>query len=104
MIEAERHYDVVITGGGVMGIVIDARGREPAMPRLLYDRGAHAFLYRNSDDVVLLDHIHPATRASLAVVPWTIVVEVDKDDREVRSYEVPVKVVKQLPETILMHL
>lgn len=66
-------------------------------PVLIYDKGDHALLYRNSQENMVLDYLHPDVREELFSAKEVVVCEFDIEKDEVRSlYSVPVQQVPNI--------
>lgn len=91
--EQEGRYDILENGAGEILIIIKYREGGPENPRLVYDGGAVALLYRSRESAILLDAIHENARNSLKSVSEVLMVEID-DDEVAREYSVPVRLVK----------
>lgn len=94
--EQEGFYDILQNGAGDLLISIRARAGEPNNPRIVYDGGKHALLYRKQGFSITLDFIHPDARAPLARAESVLIVEFEGDE-VMCEYEVPVRFVKKLP-------
>ena len=81
---------------GDLMILIRARLDDAIKPRMVYDGGDHAVLYRNAESTIVLDFIHPAVRSDLKRVPSLLVVEAH-DGAIIREYMVEVKHMKSIP-------
>lgn len=91
----EERYDIVQTSEGIIMIIIGARKSEPYNPRLVYDGGAHALLYRNTKSAVLLNSINIKVRSVLKEQESVSIVELLEDD-VLREYTVKVRIVKNI--------
>ena len=94
--EQEGYYDILQNGAGDILISIRAREGEPEDPRLVYDGGKHALLYRSNGFSITLDFIHPEARVPLSKVESVLIVEFDNEN-VVREYDVPLRMVKKIP-------
>lgn len=97
--EQEGRYDILQNSSGEILIIIDYHKDAPYMPRLVYDGGANALLYRNRSSAILLDAINTKARQSLAQVEEILIVEIQNDDAA-REYKVPVRHIKSLDALI----
>ncbi len=93
--EQEGRYDILQNGAGEILIIIKYREGGPENPRLVYDGGAQALLYRSRESAVLLDSINMAARQPLKSVDEVLMVEIEDDD-VAREYKVPVRIVRDL--------
>ena len=93
--ELEGRYDILQNGAGEILIIIKYREGGPENPRLVYDGGAQALLYRSRESAVLLDAINMAARQPLKSVDEVLMVEIEDDD-VAREYKVPVRIVRSL--------
>ncbi len=77
-------------------VLIRARLDDAFSPRMIYNGGAHAVLYRNDGNVIVLDFIHPSIRADLEHAPQLLIVEAH-DGSVIREYMAEVKHMKEIP-------
>lgn len=96
--EHAEDYEIVRTEEDVLVFVIKSRQTDVENPRLIYDGGRHATLYRRPDDVLLLDYLNDDVLENLRKSEIVIVAEADfGSEKIVRDYEVHVKQVKKNP-------
>ena len=93
--EQEGKYDILQNAAGEILIIIKYREGGPENPRLVYDGGEQALLYRSRESAVLLDAINVNARKPLKSVDEILMVEIE-DDEVAREYTVPVRIVKSL--------
>lgn len=93
----EGRYEIIQNAEGKVVIIINARKSEPYNPRLVYDGGAHALLYRNKRSAVVLDSLHIDARPILKEQESVCLIEVFEED-VYREYDVIVRIVKDLEE------
>lgn len=93
--EQEGRYDILQNAEGEILIIIKYREGGPENPRLVYDGGPHALLYRSRESSVLLDAINMAARQPLKSADEVTMVEIEEDE-VAREYKVPVRVVRDL--------
>lgn len=93
--EQEGRYDILENNAGEIMIIIKYREGGPENPRLVYDGGAVALLYRSRESAILLNNIDPRARPSLKSVEKVLMVEIDGDE-VAREYDVPLRLVKDL--------
>ena len=91
----EGRYDILQNAAGEILIIIKYHEGGPENPRLVYDGGSTALLYRSRESAVLLEEINPKARTPLMSVDEVIMVEVENDD-VAREYQVPVRIIKSL--------
>ena len=91
----EGRYDILQNAAGEILIIIKYHEGGPENPRLVYDGGSTALLYRSRESAVLLEEINPKARTPLKSVDEVIMVEVENDD-VAREYQVPVRIIKSL--------
>lgn len=94
--EIEEFYDILQNSAGELLICIKARESAPEEPKIVYDGGNHALLYRNSGLSIMLDFIHQAAREPLFKAKSVLMVEF-RNNEVVIEYEVPIKIVKKMP-------
>jgi len=93
----ENNFNILKNGAGHLMILIHAHIGGINAPYIVYDGGQAALLYRDKENPVLLDYIHPAIRSDLKKQKGVLVVETN-DGAIVREYRSPIKVVQSMPE------
>lgn len=93
--EDEGAYDILQNAAGEILIIIRYRNGGPENPRLIYDGGQQALLYRSRESAVMLNNINEAARQPLKSVSEVLMVELENDD-VAREYMVPLRPVKNL--------
>ena len=93
--QSEGQYDILQNSAGEILIIIQYRAGGPENPRLVYDGGDQALLYRSRESAVMLDAINEEARMPLKSVNEVLMVELE-DDNVAREYRVPVRAVKSL--------
>ena len=88
-------YDMLQNAAGEILIIIAYREGGPENPRLVYDGGEQALLYRSRESAFMLNSIAAEARMPLKSVNEVLMVEIENDD-VAREYKVPVRVVKNL--------
>ena len=91
----EGRYDILQNAAGEILIIIKYHEGGPENPRLVYDGGKTALLYRSRESAVLLEEINVKARNPLKAVNEVLMVEVEGDD-VAREYKVPVRIIKSL--------
>lgn len=91
----EGRYDILQNAAGEILIIIKYHEGGPENPRLVYDGGRTALLYRSRESAVLLEEINEKARSPLKSVDEVLMVEVEDDD-VAREYKVPVRIIKNL--------
>ncbi len=92
----EGRYDVLVNNNGELLIALQKKEGEPENSRILYDGKEHALFYRNNNETIILDYVHPDAQEHLSKAAKIIIVEFENDDI-IREYDVPVQHVKQIP-------
>ena len=95
MAEQEGKYDIIENNAGEIMIIIKYRDGGPENPRLVYDGGSVALLYRSRESAILLDGIDERARQPLKSVEKVLMVELDNDE-VAREYLVPTRFIKDL--------
>ena len=93
--QTEDQYDILQNAKGEILIIIQYRAGGPENPRLVYDGGDHALLYRSRESAVMLEEIDERARKPLRAVSEILMVELE-NDHVAREYRVPVRNVKNL--------
>lgn len=98
----EGRYDILQNGAGEILIIIKARKGEPENPRIIYDGGSYALLYKNRNSSIMLTNINEKARPILKDVDEVLVVEM-KDNDVVREYKVLLRNVKSLDHLLKLN-
>ena len=85
LIEQEKNFNILQNESGKLMILIRARLEDAESPKLVYNGGEHALLYRNDHHTVVLDYIHPAIRKALRRKKQVLIVETNNGS-VVREY------------------
>ena len=93
--EEEGRYDILQNALGEILIIIKYREGGPENPRLIYDGGDSALLYRSRESAVKLDAINEKARQPLKSVDEVYLVEVEGNE-VARDYKVPVRIFRSL--------
>ena len=96
-LEQEQEYDIMKDDKDHLIIAIKEREGEPSQPKILYDGGPHALLYRNPELTIVLDYIHPGVREMFSEAKEVTLIENNFKKEEVRSYAVPIRCVPKIP-------
>lgn len=96
LIEQEENFNILKNVSGDLMVLMRARMENAHEPRIVYDGGEHALLYRNENNTVILDYIHPQIREDLSHAEGVLVVEA-QGQSIIREYVVPVKIMKKIP-------
>ncbi len=94
--EKENNFNILKNGAGHLMILIHAHIGGINAPYIVYDGGQSALLYRDKENPVLLDYIHPAIRSDLKKQKGVLVVETS-DGSVIREYRSPIQVVESMP-------
>ena len=96
VVEQEKQFNILKNPAGDLMILIRARLDNATQPRIIYNGGKHAVLYRNEGNTIVLDFIHPSVRADLERVGGLLVVEAH-DGAVIREYMAEVKHMHEIP-------
>ena len=96
LVEQEKNFNILKNPAWDLMILIRARLEDATQPKIIYNGGKHAVLYRNQDNTIVLDFIHPSIRSDLGRVVTLLVVEAH-DGSIIREYMAEVKHMKQIP-------
>ena len=91
----QNRYDMLQNAAGEILLIINARPTPPDNPRIVYDGGEKALIYRSRESAFTLNNIAPQARPSLMRVDEVLVVELENDD-VAREYKVPVRHIRSL--------
>ena len=91
----QNRYDMLQNAAGEIMLIIEAKPTPPDNPRIVYDGGEKAMVYRNRESAFMLNSIAPEARPALSKVKEVLVVEIENDD-VAREYKVPVRLVRSL--------
>lgn len=95
-VEQEKNYDILKNASGELMILIRARLEDANQPRIIYNGGKHAVLYRTEQNAIVLDFIHPSIREDLEHASRVLIVEAH-DGSVVREYTSTVTHLKGIP-------
>ena len=93
--ETPGKYEILQNGKGKILILIKARQGGPDNPRIVYDGGSEALLYRSRESSLMLKEISQEARKPLSSADEVLVVETDGDEVH-REYVVPMRIVRDL--------
>lgn len=93
--DSSSRYEILQNAAGEIMLIIHAREGEPDNPRIVYDGGDEALLYRNRESSIILEGIAEKAREPFLKVEQVLVVEVKNDD-VAREYKVPLRKIKSL--------
>lgn len=105
-IEKEDYYDVLTNADGELLFCLKARESSPDHPQILFSGDSHALFYRRSDQMIMLDYIHPQVCPLLKEVSSVLIAEFSEPTKEnpakgiVREYTASVRHVSKLPLTV----
>ena len=95
LIEQEKNFNILQNESGNLMILIRARLEDANKPKLVYNGGEHALLYRNDYNTIVLDYIHPAIRKALRRKKQVLIVETS-NGAVVREYVCNVAYLKDI--------
>ncbi len=85
-------YKFIVSLNGKAAILLRPQKGNPLKPYILYDGSDHAFLYRNSQDVLLLDYLNTQIIPVLQNADSIVIIEADWQTNEtINDYLVPIK-------------
>lgn len=94
----EKEYEAFIGDNGMIVFAISAKPGELKDPKILYDGGDHALLYRSDEDIVVLDFLHPDIKNQMSHTSKALVAEIDYDKAAIVSdYVTHINQVFQMP-------
>lgn len=96
-INQKGRYDILQNAAGEILIIIEYCEGGPENPRILYDGGDSALLYRSRESAFMLNNIDKEAHLPLKSVNEVLVAEVENDD-VAREYKVPMRVVRNLKD------
>ena len=96
IIEQEKNFNILQNESGNLMVLIRARLDDAVQPKLVYNGGEHALLYRNEHQTIILDYIHPAVRKALRKQKQVLIVETN-EGAVVSEYMCSVTCLKNTP-------
>lgn len=96
LVEQEKNFNILKNPAGDLMILIRARLDNANNPKIIYNGGDHAVLYRNDGNTIVLDFIHPSVRSDLERVVTLLIVEANNGSI-IREYTAEVKHMKEIP-------
>lgn len=97
-ISQEKQYQILPTTDKGLVFAITMKPGAVRDPRVLYDGGNHALLYRSDEDVVILDFLEPRAKRMMQNLSKAHICEIDYDMEEVEHlYEVHIHQIFQMP-------
>lgn len=89
--ECAKDYQAVISTDGNLAFIIPAGRDEPHSPKLIYNGGESALLYRSAADILVLDKLHEEAQKALCRKRSVVIIEADYVSGEaVYDYEAAV--------------
>lgn len=93
----QKFYKLMSNKKGDSLIAITEKEGKPKDPEIIYDGRSHAILYRNEDQTVILDYIHPRAVFSLKKQKEIRIAEFNDKSEMVNDYIVPINMVEKIP-------
>ncbi len=85
-------YKIIVSHNNKVAVLLRPQKGHPHNPYILYDGGDHAFLYRNKQDVILLDFLNPQITDTLRNSDSVVVIEADwENNNTLNDYVVTIK-------------
>ena len=98
IVEKEDSYVIFPTTDEELIFAISTKDEDPVEPKLLYDLGEHALLYRSKTDIVILDYLPEHIKERLESIDKAYIVEIDYRVKKLKQdYDVSVELVKKYP-------
>mgnify|MGYP000011082729 FL=1 len=89
--ECAKDYQAVVSADGRLAFVIPAGKDEPHLPKLIYNGGESALLYRSAADILVLDKLHEEAQKALCRKRSVVIIEADyAGGKTVYDYEAAV--------------
>ena len=95
---ATSFYSLMRNQAGELLLIIDAEDSEPLEPLLLYDGGTTLLLHRNAGSNRALRNLQADAAQSLRGATNVHVVEYEGDERLVRQYDAPMRIVHNVDD------
>lgn len=94
----EKQYQILPTTDKGLVFAINMKQGDIREPKILYDGGNHALLYRSEEDVVILDFLEPRAKRMMQNLTKAHICEIDYDRERVEHfYETHIHQVFQMP-------
>ena len=104
-IEKEEAYVIFPTREDELVFSISVKEEDPVKPKILYDGGEHALLYRSESDIVILDYLPDYVRERMQNIDEAYVVEIDYRIKKMKyNYDVFIEMVDKYPFDITKYL
>ena len=88
--ECAKDYQAVVSADGKLAFIIRAGKSEPHSPKLIYNGGESALLYRSAD-ILVLDKLHEEAQKALRRKRSVVIIEADyAGGKTVYDYEAAV--------------
>ena len=97
--QEEGRYEVIKNNSGEILILISCKAGGPENPRIVYDGGEKALLYRSRESSIMLGGIPEEARPHIKAVDEALIVEVEGTE-VAREYMCPIRSVKSLDNLI----
>lgn len=97
-ISQEKQYQILPTVDKGLVFAINMKQGEIRDPKILYNGGNHALLYRSDEDVVILDFLEPRAKRMMQNLSNAHICEIDYDEEKVAQlYKVHIHQIFQMP-------
>jgi hypothetical protein len=97
MMIKQSNYEVLKNPEGELLFGLAQKESVPNNPKVIYDGGQHAILYRAEGEAIMLDYLPPIALDNLGKIKTALFVEFDENKNAVREYDVSIRQVKSLP-------
>lgn len=101
----EKKYQIMPTVDKNLVFAINKKQGDVREPKIIYDGGKHALLYRSDEDVVILDYLEPSAKKMMQNLSDVYICEINYDKSDVEHlYKVHVHQVFKMPFDVESHI
>lgn len=82
----EKNYGILKNFSGQLVFVLSSLSKYPSFPKVVYDGGSHAVLYRDGRNIKILDYLNENVREDILDCSEIRVVELDEEKKIKHEY------------------
>lgn len=96
-VKQEKKYNIFKNNSGDILICIKPIDTIPHNPQILYAKGDHAVLFRDRDNIIVLDYLNPDVKKDFSRQQKALIVEFTEDDTIKHEYYASIHLHDKLP-------